>query len=180
MSNGNDIRTLPSLFRMLLVCAAQIFLVAGAGGQGRDASSSAILGCPDNVHPLPTQRWVRDMREKNIRAIKKLLSTDIVFSDNGKTFRGSAAVNDVYRNAFAAFDSQLKMYPTAHLWDGAQRTCTETGTFEEDLRTKSNGSTKHYSGGYVFAFRLVGKRWEMSRQEWTAAAETHPRQPQDN
>lgn len=175
MRNGNNHRTLSSLFRRLLVCAAVMFLVAGTGGQVRDSGGSAVPGCPDVVHPLPTQRWVRDMREKNIRGIKKLLSKDIVFSDNGKTFRGSAAVNDVYRHAFTAFDSQLTMHPTAHLWDGTQRTCTETGIFEEDLRTRSDGSTKHYSGGYVFGFRLVGKnRWEMSRQEWTAAAETHP------
>ena len=171
MNNAKDHRTLLFLFRMLLVCAAEMFLVAGASGQARESGSSALLGCPDDVHLLPTQRWVRDMRQKSFRGIKKLLSADIVFSDNGKTFRGSAAVNDVYRHAFAAFDSQLVMSPTAHIWDNAQRTCTETGRFEEDLRTRTDGTTKHYSGGYVFAFKLVGNRWKISRQEWTDGAE---------
>lgn len=177
MSQGKHHRTLASPLRMLLVCAAQMFLVAGAGGQTRDAGGSPALGCPNNGHALPTQRWVRAMREKNISRIEKLLSTDVVFSDNGKTFRGWAEVNEVYRHAFAAFDSHLTMNPAAHVWDAAQRTCTETGTFEEDLRTRSDGTTKHYSGGYLFGFRLVGRKtWQISNQEWTAAAEMHPAQ----
>lgn len=163
-------KQMKSCLRMLLVGAAYLVLVAAANGQTQNlAAAQPPLGCSAGKQSLPTQRWVRDMRKKDLADIKRLLSPDIVFSDpDGTTYRGQTAVYDLYRKVFATFDSQLTMHSTSQVWDAGQRTCTEAGTFEEALRTRSDGSTKRFRGGYTFVFKLASKdRWLISEQKWT-------------
>ena len=131
--------------------------------------SSTSQSCPVSSASLPTDRFVDDMRTKNIRDVLALYTLNAVFIDpSGKRYRGSVALRGLYKKVFATFDSDLAMKAQA-LSPGKQpKVCIESGTYDEDLRLRANGSVQHYAGSYRFTYELQSTgQWLLSRQEWT-------------
>ena|SRR5262245_20347890 len=139
-------------------------------GKTPDRQSSASQSCPVSPASLPTDRFVDDLRTKNIRDVLALYTPNAVFIEpSGKRFRGSAALRFLYERVFATFDSELVM-KTRTLSPGKHpKVCIEAGTYEEELRLRSNGSLNHYVGSYRFTYELQSSgQWLLSRQEWTS------------
>jgi ketosteroid isomerase-like protein len=137
-------------------------------GQTVDQSSKS-QSCPVSPASLPTDRFLGDMRTKNIRDVLALYTPNAVFIDpSGKRYRGSGALRGLYKKVFATFDSDLVMKEQTLLPGTHPQVCIESGVYDEDLRLRSNGSVHHYAGSYRFTYELQSTgQWLLSRMEWT-------------
>ena len=140
------------------------------GGPSGAASNPAHAGaiCPAGRTDLPTERWVQDMRDKNLRDVMILLGPHPTFADpSGKTYRGRQSIRRLYSEVFKTFDSEIVMTEQTREW--SQNVCIQTGTYTEDPRTRATGAIAHYAGTFRFSYVLRPKgEWRLARQVWTA------------
>ena len=121
---------------------------------------------------LPVQRFVNDMRHKNIEDALSLYSPDAVFVDTaGHTFTTPKALRKLYRQVFATYDSDLKLELERVDVTGditlPQAAITQRGSFDENLRTRSTKITQRLCGHYTFTWMLQDSgRWLIQRMEW--------------
>jgi ketosteroid isomerase-like protein len=153
--------------RFLATLSATVFLFC-VTHPDRPGAADGGKSCPDTPTTSPTQRFVDDMRAKNIRDVLTLYTPKALFIDaDGKRYRGARASQQLYERVFATFDSDIEI--TAHFLSPGKRpnVCVESGRYSENLRWRSNGTVKHYVGSYRFTYeRQSNGQWLLSRQEW--------------
>jgi ketosteroid isomerase-like protein len=119
---------------------------------------------------LPTQRFVDDMRSKNIEDVLALYTPDAVFSDpQGHTFSTPVAMRKLYQQVFATYDSDLHLNPTSVTVDrdNGIGVAVDSGTYTEDLTVRSTGEVLHPAGAYRFVWKLQPDgHWLLTRMEW--------------
>lgn len=154
---------------VLAISPALVLLCTLYPAGQRPGQWSTSQSCPVSPASLPTDRFLDDMRSKNIRDVLALYTPNAVFIDpSGKRYRGPVVLRALYKRVFATFDSELVMKAQT-LSPGKQpKVCVESGTYDEDLRLRSDGSVHHYVGSYRFTYELQSTgQWLLSRQEWT-------------
>jgi ketosteroid isomerase-like protein len=150
---------------LVTVCLAMM-LPSTALPSEADRSQSST-DCMSGASDLPTERWARDMREKDLADVMALLAPQPIFVDpSGKAFRGRRSVRNLYSRVFRRFDSNIVLTevtrgPEA---DG----CVQAGTYWEDLRTRSSGTVTHLVGRFKFSYApQPNGNWWIARQEWS-------------
>jgi ketosteroid isomerase-like protein len=129
----------------------------------------------------PTDRFVRDMRAKDIADVLSMYEETAIFIDpEGHTFIGAEALRKLYEQVFATYDSDLHLHrtalePTGRIYSDLQpgrpvsALSVETGDYDEDLRLRATGAMTHLCGGYKFTWRFTDQgTWLISRMEWTS------------
>ena len=149
-----------------LILLGSLYLTGETPGR----QSSPPQSCPVSPASLPTERFLDDMRTKNIRDVLALYTPNAVFIEpSGKRYRGSGALRALYRRVFATFDSDMVMKARKFSSGKNPKICIESGTYDEDLRLRSSGSVHRYVGSYRFTYELqTTGQWLLSRQEWTS------------
>jgi ketosteroid isomerase-like protein len=132
--------------------------------------------CDDAGRAALESRFVEDMRRKAFDDVLSLYTPDAVFLDpSGKTLRGRRQLVRLYRQVFRDFDSDLRLHATS-VTRVAGSACEEIGTYDEDLRTRSDGKVREFAGPYRFQARLTaGGEWKFTSMDWTSRA---PRAPE--
>jgi hypothetical protein len=134
-----------------------------------------------SVPSLPTDRFVRDMRAKDMEDALSMYEEMAIFIDpEGHTFIGADALRKLYEQVFATYDSDLHLHrtglaPTGRIYSDLQPgrpvspLSVETGDYDEDLRLRATGVVQHLCGEYKFIWRFTDRRtWLISRMEWTS------------
>jgi len=119
---------------------------------------------------IPTQRFIDDMRSKNLEDVLALYTPDAVFTDpEGHTFATPAALRQLYIQVFATYDSDLQL-TSASLSisrDNKTGTAVDTGSYTEALTVRATGAVLHPHGTYRFVWSLQPDgKWLISRMEW--------------
>ena len=158
--------------QLIFATLAALLIVLGSlypAGETPAHQSSSSQSCPVSPASLPTERFLDDMRTKNIRDVLALYTPNAVFIEpSGKRYRGSNALRSLYEKVFATFDSDMVMKARRLSPGKHPKLCVESGTYDEDLRLRSNGSVHHYVGSYRFTYELQSTgQWLLSRMEWT-------------
>ena len=132
-------------------------------------SPEAPATCTDEHAQLLTERWARDMREKNLKDIMVMLSNEPMFIEpSGKKYRGRKSVRRLYERALNTFDSDITM--KGHSLQPSRDRCSQVGRFSENLRDRSTGAVTQYLGTYEFTYLLLPSgAWLLSRQQWSLA-----------
>jgi uncharacterized protein (TIGR02246 family) len=140
-----------------------------------------VLAQPQNspkghaLPDLPTQRFIDDMRHKNLEDVLALYSPDAVFVDTaGHKYSTPRALRKLYRQVFATYDSDLKLdlervdisgdttLPLAII--------IQRGSFDENLHTRGTNITQRLCGHYTFDWMCQDDgRWLIQRMEWLSA-----------
>jgi len=121
---------------------------------------------------LPVQRFVEDIRRKNIANVLSLYSPDAVFVDTtGHQYATPKALRKLYRQVFATYDSDLKLDLERIDVTGditlPQATIVQRGSFDENLHTRGTKTIQRLCGHYTFAWMLQDNgRWLIQRMEW--------------
>jgi len=124
--------------------------------------------------PLPTQRFVDDMRDKKLEDILALFMPHAAFIDpTGKSFATADARRTLFAQAFATYDSDLSLHDTGGALGGdptqAGTLAIETGDYSETLRTRATGISQQMCGGYSFFWeRQPDGAWLLTRMQWTS------------
>jgi uncharacterized protein (TIGR02246 family) len=119
---------------------------------------------------IPTQRFLDDMRSKNLEDVLALYTPDAVFTDpEGQTFSTPTAIRKLYIQVFATYDSDLHLNSSSLSInrDNKTGTAVDTGLYTEDLTVRATGVVLHPNGNYRFVWSLQPDgRWLISRMEW--------------
>jgi len=130
---------------------------------------------------LPNQRFISDMRHKNIEDVLSLYAPDAVFVDTAShNYSTPKALRKLYRQVFATYDSDLKL--ELERTDVSRditlplSTIVQRGSFDESLHTRGTTITQRLCGHYTFAWMLQEDgRWLIQRMEWlTTTCPTNP------
>jgi ketosteroid isomerase-like protein len=125
--------------------------------------------CQFGLLDNPSERFVRDLRSKNIDDILIMYAPDAVFvQPSGETISGTEAMQTLYKQIFNEFDSDLTLSPgnISSPDSSDSPVCVEWGTYTENLRIRSTGETKYIHGTYRFAYLHRCNEWLLRRQEW--------------
>lgn len=117
---------------------------------------------------LPTQRWARDMRHKDLSDVMALFARNPRFEDpSGQKFRGRRAIQSLYAHVFATFDSDIILTERAR--ESSETSCVQRGTYREELRNRTSGAVTHSTGAFKFTYILdAAGMWRIAGQIWTA------------
>ena len=125
---------------------------------------------------LPTQRFVADMRSKNLEDVLSLYTPDAVFTDpGGHSFATAETLRQLYVQVFATYDSDIGIVPKniAVTGDSGRpgAVAVEITAYRERLRTRATDTVQELCGDCVFTWVLQPDgRWLLSKQVWTSAA----------
>jgi ketosteroid isomerase-like protein len=112
-----------------------------------------------------TERFVRDLRSKNVPDEVALFTPDAVFIDPGHHVTGTRSIRALCEKVAATFDSDIALTAQRHV--NAGRLDFETGTFRENLRVRKTGHVQPYRGTYTFTLRRdADGRRRFSRMLW--------------
>jgi len=147
-----------------VVCIASAHMACAASA-GELASS---VDCRGGVGVA--QRFVLDMRTKDIHDVLSLYTADAVFiQPDGARVVGTSALRRLYETVFATYDSELaardfEIEPT----DSGSGVCVQSGPYQETLRLRRDGTQMTVRGTYRFTYRRTGRRrWLISEMAWT-------------
>ena len=154
--------------RASLVAACSALMVSPIVLSSEQVLSRPPTTCTLGATDLPTDRWARDMQEKDLSDVMSLLALQPVFVDpSGKTFHGRRSIRHLYTHVFAGFDSNIVMTEVSR--ESQRSSCVQVGSYREDLRTRSSGSVVHITGQFKFTYTLrPDGAWWIARQEWGA------------
>jgi ketosteroid isomerase-like protein len=151
-----------------LVCIASVY-VARAAPTGQIASST---DCRDGLQVA--QRFVRDMRTKDIIDVLSLYTADAAFiQPDGSRVVGRSALRALYKTVFATYDSELasRDFEIEPVDDSGSGVCVQSGPYEETLRLRRDGTQMTVHGTYRFTYRRTSRgKWLISEMNWTMAA----------
>lgn len=124
-------------------------------------------GTPGKTPPLQTERFARDVRDKNVGDILSVFTMRAeVLSPDGKALRGEEQIRKNFEDQASQFDTDLRLQRT-----GFERTGTfgiEHGTYTQVLRQRSTGQMQESRGTYTFVHeRQPNGEWHIARQKWT-------------
>jgi ketosteroid isomerase-like protein len=118
------------------------------------------------------QRFVRDMRTKDIVDILSLYTADAVFiQPDGTRVVGRSALRTLYKTVFATYDSELapRDFEIEPVASSAAGVCVQSGPYEELLRLRKDGTRISASGRYRFVYRRTKQgNWLISEMAWTS------------
>ncbi len=140
--------------RFIVLLAFALFLVPSATSQTRA------------LPPLQSERFARDLRDKNIEDVLSLYTPDAVFTDpDGKTFKGIDEIRKLYEQVTSTYDSDLHLMLTS--FEQTHTFGIEHGVYRETLRNRSTGATRQVRGTYVFLHeRQMDGTWLIAHQKW--------------
>jgi ketosteroid isomerase-like protein len=119
---------------------------------------------------LPTQRFIDDLRTKNLDDILALYAPEAVFVDpEGHTFATPAARRAFYEQIFATYDSDLVLNSSSLSIsrDGGTGTAVDRGTYTEVLTVRATGAVRHPHGSYILTWHLQPNgAWLITRVVW--------------
>jgi ketosteroid isomerase-like protein len=147
------------------------------------ASQRNLIGDSPNSL-IPTDRFVDDLRRKDIDDILSLYADNAIFVDSSGTKHvGREALTALYQQTFRTFDSEdMKFTHTLTLVTGpySAETVEQDGLYSEDLRTRATDIVQHLCGGYHVIYHhtsgwkrtLTGDQptssWLITYQAWTS------------
>jgi ketosteroid isomerase-like protein len=119
--------------------------------------------------PIQTDRFARDLHEKNIGDILSISTLNSVFVEpSGKTYTGDEELRELYEQVTGTYDSDLHL--TSTRVDHSRTFAIEHGTYTETLRNRATGAVQEVHGTYVFVHeRQPNGEWLIARQTWTGA-----------
>ena len=125
---------------------------------------------PPPHQPAPgvqTERFARDLHDKNIDDMMTLFTPKAVFEDpEHHRFIGLDAIRKLNEQVTATYDSDLRLNVTT--LEKIDKLAIEHGTWTETLRTRATGATQNASGTYVFLHkRRPDGRWLISQMKWS-------------
>jgi ketosteroid isomerase-like protein len=117
--------------------------------------------------PIQSDRFARDLRDKNIGDILSISTPTSVFVEpSGKTYTGEQELRELYEQVTTTYDSDLHLTTTRT--EHSKTFAIEHGTYTETLRTRATGATQEVHGTYVFVHeRQPNGEWLIARQTWT-------------
>jgi ketosteroid isomerase-like protein len=117
------------------------------------------------------QRFVRDMRTKDMDDVLSLYTAGAVFiQPDGARIVGRSALRQLYEFVFATYDSELtssdfEIEPVASSEAGV---CIQSGPYEDVLHLRKDGTRINASGRYRFVYRRTKQgNWLISEMAWT-------------
>ncbi|HSS21826.1 MAG TPA: SgcJ/EcaC family oxidoreductase [Pyrinomonadaceae bacterium] len=114
----------------------------------------------------PGHLWAKEWNAHNLDAIVDLYAEDAVFLTAGGTrTTGRAAIRELFKQAFAATNSQLSVQSKATEQSG--NLAYDSGEYDET--STSNGVTKSRKGNYLVVLRREKNRWRIVQHMWTDA-----------
>ncbi len=118
------------------------------------------------IPPIQNDRFVRDLREKNIDDLLHLYTPRATFVDpDGHEFLGYDQLRRRFQQMSPASDRALHLETTS-----IKRTYTaviEHGRFTETVRNPTTGATKEFRGSYVFLHeKQPNGDWLIAHQRW--------------
>jgi uncharacterized protein (TIGR02246 family) len=143
--------------RFLALLAFALFLVPFATSQKRP------------LPPIQSERFARDLHDKNIDDVLLIYTPDAVFTDpDGKTFKGTDEIRKLYEQVTSAYDSDLHLHRTS--FEQTHAFGIEHGTYTETMHNRSTGATQEVHGTYVFLHeRQSDGTWLIAHQKWKIA-----------
>ena len=129
---------------------------------------------PRPVPELPLQRFIDDMRSKNLKDVLALYAPTVAFVDpSGKAFGTPKALRQLYVNTFATYDSSLALYPVGvNLKGDPSRpgaVVVQNGNYSEDFRIRTTKVVNKYCGTYTISWVHQEEHlWLITRMEWTS------------
>jgi len=158
--------------RHVLVVATALLLTAPA----RDVAAD-----PRNA-PIPTNRFIDDMRRKNIDDVLSLYTPDAVFVDFfGRKFATVDTRRTFFEQTFQTFDTEDLVFEhllTVIRGPFHSETVEQGGEYTEVLRTRDTDEVQRYCGDYHVLYKHFvdslqsdqsGKpesKWLITLQEW--------------
>ena len=140
--------------RFLVLLAFALFLVPSATSQKRP------------LPPIQSERFARDLHDKNIDDVLLIYTPDAVFTDpDGKTFKGLEEIRKLYEQVTSTYDSDLHLHRTS--FEQTHSFGIEHGTYTETMHNRSTGATQEIRGTYVFLHeRQMDGTWLIAHQNW--------------
>jgi len=129
---------------------------------------------PRPLPQLPLQRFIDDMRSKNLKDVLALYAPTAVFVDpSGKTFATPKALRQIYENTFASYDSYLTLHPVGTNLKGDPpepgAVVVQNGNYSEDLRDRATKVVNKFCGIYTISWVHQEEHlWLITRMEWTS------------
>lgn len=123
--------------------------------------------------PLIRDRFVADMRSKNLEDVLALYTPDATFQSPGvQPISGASALRQLYTQVFAQYDSDITLERPHHHESGDPHHftgITENGRYHELLTDRSTHTAKTVCGTYTFTYvrNPYGSGWLVSAMEWT-------------
>lgn len=131
---------------------------------------AAILPPAKNQAPqLQTERFTRDLREKNIGDILSLYTPGAVLLDpNGKSYKGEEELRKAYDESIAKYDTDLHLDRKS--FDQTGTFGIEHGDYSGTQRDRATGEVHPLLGSYVFLYeRQPNGEWHIAHQKWVPA-----------
>ncbi len=132
-------------------------------------AAAPLSAVPRKLPPIQSERFARDLHDKNVDHVLTLYTDRAVFIEpGGKTHKGLDEIRKLYDRMTTAFDSDLHLTMTS--FEQTRTFGIEHGTFTETLRAKATGATRNIIGTYVFLHeKQTDGSWLIARQKWTEA-----------
>jgi ketosteroid isomerase-like protein len=132
-------------------------------------ASADAKSTPDPFAALREQ-WAQDLHTKKIDDSLAQYASDADFiSDAGRT-HGMTALRQLFTNITATFDSDLVF--TSQRVEISGDLAYDSGTYKENLLSRSSGKTQHMAGDYLTVYRRTKAAngnavWLIMEQVWT-------------
>jgi len=117
--------------------------------------------------PIQSERFARDLHDKNIDDVLLIYTPDATFTDpDGKSFKGIDEIRKLYEQVTSTYDSDLHLHMTS--FEQTHSFGIEHGTYTETLHNRTTGVTQEIHGTYVFLHeRQMDRTWLIAHQKWT-------------
>lgn len=126
------------------------------------AQSTAVAA----ASPLPDERFVRDLHDKNVDDVLTLYTADAVFvNPDGSVAHSGPELRKLYQQVTSMLDSDLHLHTT--MVEQMGTSVQESGSYTETLRHRDTGKVDEVQGKYVFVGRREADgQWRFTRMEW--------------
>jgi ketosteroid isomerase-like protein len=115
------------------------------------------------------RRFVDDLKTKKMDDVLSLYTPGAVFiQPDGTEVIGLDALRRLYLTIFATYDSDLSLEDSEiRPVSSGSSLCVHSGHYDENLRTRKDGTTAHIHGMYSFTYkRTKDGRWLITRMRW--------------